>query len=51
MIEVHNYFGDINKIFEKLTDSGFDVVYGFNSVIKFEIKDSITILKCTRNNR
>ena len=51
VIEVHNYFGDIDEILKKLTDSGFDVVYSFNPIIKFEIKDSITILKCTRNNR
>jgi FkbM family methyltransferase len=51
VIEVHNYFGDINEIFKKLTDSGFDVVYSFNPIVKFEFKDSITILKCVRNNR
>ena len=51
VIEVHNYFGDINEILQKLTDSGFDVVYSLNSVVKFEFRDSITMLKCTRNNR
>lgn len=51
VIEVHNYFGDIDEILKKLTYSGFDVVYGFNPIVKFEIKDSITILKCVRNNR
>lgn len=50
-IEVHNYFGDINEILQKLTNSGFDVVYSSNSLIKFEFRDSITMLKCTRNNR
>lgn len=51
VIEVHNYFGDINEILQKLTDSGFDIVYSLNSVVKFEFRDSITMLKCTRNNR
>lgn len=51
VIEVHNYFGDINEILQKLTDSGFDVIYSLNSVVKFEFKDSITILRCTKNNR
>jgi len=50
VIEVHNYFGDINEITEKLMNSGFDIVYGPNPVIKFEFRESITMLKCTRNN-
>jgi len=50
VIEVHNYFGDVNEITEKLMNSGFDIVYGPNPVIKFEFRESITMLKCTRNN-
>jgi FkbM family methyltransferase len=51
IIEVHNYFGNINEITDKLMNSGFDIVTSQNPIIKFEFKDSITMLKCKRNNR
>jgi len=50
-IEVHNYFGNIDEITDKLMNSGFDITYSPNPIIKFEFRDSITMLKCTRNNR
>lgn len=51
VMEVHNYFGNIDEITQKLMNSGFDIVYGPNPIVKFEFRESITILKCTRNNR
>lgn len=51
VIEVHNYFGNIDQITQKLMNSGFDIVYGPNPIVKFEFRESITILKCKRNNR
>jgi len=50
-IEVHNYFGNIDEITDKLMNSGFDIVYSPNPIVKFEFRDSIKMLKCTRNNR
>jgi FkbM family methyltransferase len=50
-IEVHNYFGNIDEITDKLMNSGFDITYSHNPIVKFEFRDSIKILKCTRNNR
>ena len=50
-IEVHNYFGNIDEITEKLMNSGFDITYSHNPIVKFEFKDSIRMLKCIRNNR
>jgi len=50
-IEVHNYFGNIDEITYKLMNSGFDIVYSPNPIVKFEFRDSIKMLKCTRNNR
>lgn len=50
VMEVHNYFGNIDEITQKLMNSGFDIVYSPNPVVKFEFRESITILKCIRNN-
>lgn len=50
-IEVHNYFGNIDEITDKLMNSGFDITYSPNPIVKFEFKDSIKMLKCNRNNR
>jgi FkbM family methyltransferase len=50
-IEVHNYFGNIDEITDKLMNSGFDITYSPNPIVKFEFRDSIKMLKCTRNNR
>lgn len=51
VMEVHNYFGNIDEITQKLMNSGFDIIYSPNPVVKFEFRESITILKCIRNNR
>jgi FkbM family methyltransferase len=51
VLEVHNYFGNIDEITDKLMNSGFDIVYSPNPIVKFEFRDSIKMLKCTRNNR
>ena len=50
VIEVHNYFGDLDEITNKLMNSGFDIVVSLNPIVKFEFRDSINILKSTRNN-
>jgi FkbM family methyltransferase len=51
VLEVHNYFGNIDEITDKLMNSGFDILYSPNPIVKFEFRDSIKMLKCTRNNR
>jgi len=51
VLEVHNYFGNIDEITDKLMNSGFDITYSHNPIVKFEFRDSIKMLKCTRNNR
>jgi FkbM family methyltransferase len=51
VLEVHNYFGNIDEITDKLMNSGFDILYSPNPIIKFEFRDSIKMLKCIRNNR
>ena len=51
LLEVHNYFGNIDEITDKLMNSGFDITYSHNPIVKFEFKDSIKMLKCNRNNR
>jgi len=50
-IEVHNYFGNIDEITDKLMNSGFDITYSPSPRVKFEFRDSIKMLKCIRNNR
>lgn len=51
VLEVHNYFGNIDEITDKLMNSGFDITYSPNPIVKFEFRDSIKMLKCIRNNR
>jgi FkbM family methyltransferase len=51
VLEVHNYFGNIDEITDKLMNSGFDITYSPNPIVKFEFRDSIKMLKCNRNNR
>jgi FkbM family methyltransferase len=51
VLEVHNYFGNIDEITDKLMNSGFDILYSPNPIVKFEFRDSIKMLKCIRNNR